>query len=138
MVETVKARVSHRFKASAERVFDAWLDPEVAHRWMQQPFPGMGPMDVKRVEIDPRVGGRFTFSDMRDDGEAVHWGCYREIDRPVSWCSAGLHPRRKNRKTPPSSHSPSARLAMAAKRRSSTGWTHSGHSTCLKPKRVGG
>lgn len=57
MSGTVKARVSHRFKTSAERVFDAWLDPEMARRWMQQPFPGMGPMDVKRVEIDPRVGG---------------------------------------------------------------------------------
>jgi uncharacterized protein YndB with AHSA1/START domain len=82
MVETVKARVSHRFKASAERVFDAWLDPELARRWMQQPFPGMGPMDVRRVEIDPRIGGRFTFSDMRQEGEAVHWGYYRVIDRP--------------------------------------------------------
>ena len=44
--------------------------------------PLLGAMDVRRIEIDPRVGGRFTFSDMREAGEAVHWGFYREIDRP--------------------------------------------------------
>ena len=27
-------------------------------------------------------GGRFTFSDMREEGEAVHWGTYVEIKRP--------------------------------------------------------
>lgn len=78
----VEATVSHRFTASAERVFDAWLDPAMARVWMQQPFPGLGRLDVRRVEIDARVGGRFTFSDMRAEGEAVHWGYYREIDRP--------------------------------------------------------
>jgi uncharacterized protein YndB with AHSA1/START domain len=78
----VEASVSHRFTASAERVFDAWLDPAMVRIWSQQPFPGLGHMDVRRVEIDPRVGGRFTFSDMRAEGEAVHWGYYQEIDRP--------------------------------------------------------
>jgi uncharacterized protein YndB with AHSA1/START domain len=78
----VEATVSHRFTASAERVFDAWLDPAMARVWMQQPFPGLGRLDVRRVEIDARVGGKFTFSDMRAEGEAVHWGYYREIDRP--------------------------------------------------------
>jgi uncharacterized protein YndB with AHSA1/START domain len=83
MSKTVEAKVRHRFKASAERVFDAWLDPRTARAWMQQPFPLLGhPMDVRRVEIDARVGGRFTFSDMRAEGEAVHWGTYLEIDRP--------------------------------------------------------
>jgi uncharacterized protein YndB with AHSA1/START domain len=82
MTKLIEARVTHRFRASAERVFDAWLDPEMARGWMSLPFPGLGPMDVRRVEIDARVGGRFTFSDMRKQGEAVHWGYYREIDRP--------------------------------------------------------
>lgn len=82
MGQTVEARVTHRFNASAERVFDAWLRPETVRAWMKQPFPGLGAMDVRRVEIDARVGGRFTFSDMRKEGEAVHWGYYIEIDRP--------------------------------------------------------
>ncbi len=82
MTKTVEARVTHRFRASAERVFDAWLRPDMVRAWGQRPLPGMGPMDVRRVEIDPRVGGKFTFSDMRPDGEAVHWGYYLDIDRP--------------------------------------------------------
>lgn len=82
MADLIEARVTHRFRASAERVFDAWLDPTLARAWMERAAPGMPAFDVRRVEIDPRVGGRFTFSDMRAEGEAVHWGYYLEIDRP--------------------------------------------------------
>jgi uncharacterized protein YndB with AHSA1/START domain len=63
-------------------VFDAWLDPSMVRSWMSLPSPLLGAMDVRRIEIDARVGGRFTFSDMREEGEAIHWGFYREIDRP--------------------------------------------------------
>lgn len=82
MPGTVEAKAVHVFKASAERVFDAWLDPEKVRSWSAQPVPGMPGFDVRTVEIDPRVGGKFTFSDMREDGEAIHWGYYVEIDRP--------------------------------------------------------
>lgn len=78
----VEAKTVHEFRASAERVFDAWLDPVKVRSWSAQPVPGMPSFDVRRVEIDARVGGKFTFSDMREDGEAVHWGYYLEIDRP--------------------------------------------------------
>jgi len=30
----VNVRVTHRFNTSPERVFDAWLDPEMIGRWM--------------------------------------------------------------------------------------------------------
>lgn len=83
MPETVEATTVHVFATvPAERVFDAWLDPNIARLWMSRAVPGMPAFDVRRVEIDARVGGRFTFSDMRDDGEAVHWGTYKVIDRP--------------------------------------------------------
>jgi uncharacterized protein YndB with AHSA1/START domain len=78
----VEAKTVHEFKASAERVFDAWLDPIKVRSWAAQPVPGMPSFDIRRVEIDARVGGKFTFSDMREEGEAVHWGYYLEIDRP--------------------------------------------------------
>ncbi len=82
MPGTIEAKTVHEFKASAERVFDAWLDPIKVRSWMAQAVKDTPPFDVRRIEIDARVGGKFTFSDMRDDGEAVHWGYYLEIDRP--------------------------------------------------------
>jgi uncharacterized protein YndB with AHSA1/START domain len=80
--QKAEAKTVHEFKASAERVFDAWLDPEKVRVWSAQPIPGMPAFDIRRVEIDARIGGKFTFSDMREDGEAVHWGYYLEIHRP--------------------------------------------------------
>ena len=83
MTETAEARVAHKFKASPERVFDAWLKPDLVRHWMSAALKGLALSgDVRRVEIEARVGGQFTFSDMREDGEMAHWGTYLEIDRP--------------------------------------------------------
>lgn len=84
MTETLAtAKVTHRFSASPERVYDAWLDPAKVRAWMSAALKGFGMSgDMKRVEIDARVGGKFFFSDMREDGEAKHWGTYRVLDRP--------------------------------------------------------
>jgi uncharacterized protein YndB with AHSA1/START domain len=73
----VQATASRRFRAPADAVFDAWLDPALARQWFA---PGMGTMT--RVEIDARVGGTFWLVQRRDSGEAVHTGQYLEIDRP--------------------------------------------------------
>lgn len=70
-------RVERRMAASAERVFDAWLDPALVPLWFA---PGLGPMT--RVAIEPRVGGRFSFAQQREDGEVDHVGEYLEVDRP--------------------------------------------------------
>ena len=83
MSSKVEARVTHRFKASAERVYDAWLDPAQVRSWMTAALKALGLAgDVERVEIDARVGGKFFFSDLRDGTEARHWGTYLELDRP--------------------------------------------------------
>ena len=37
---------------------------------------------MERVEVDPRVGGRFEVDERRGDEVAKHWGTYVEIDRP--------------------------------------------------------
>jgi uncharacterized protein YndB with AHSA1/START domain len=77
--KTATVRVTHRYAAAPERVFDAWLDPAIAGRFLFATPTGR----MIRAETDPRVGGRFTFTDRRPEmGEVEHTGTYLEIDRP--------------------------------------------------------
>jgi uncharacterized protein YndB with AHSA1/START domain len=74
----IKVRVARGYAASAERVFDAWLDPAQAGRWLFATPDGV----MERVEIDPRVGGRFAIVERRGEASAYHGGVYLEIQRP--------------------------------------------------------
>lgn len=74
----IVVRVARRFEASAERVFDAWLDPRMAARFLYATANGR----MQKVEIDARVGGGYTIVETREDGDAAHYGRYLEIERP--------------------------------------------------------
>ena len=83
-------RVNHRFPASAEAVFDAWLDPELIGKWMFG--PAVRDEQVVRTLIDPRVGGAFSFVVRRQGKEINHLGEYLTIERPhrlvFTWTTA--------------------------------------------------
>ena len=76
----VRAIVTHTFAASAERVFDAWLDPAMIRIWMFG--PPLRDEEVLRVTTDPKVGGTFSFLVRRQGTDVDHVGTYFEIDRP--------------------------------------------------------
>lgn len=74
----VTIRVVRRFDAAPERVFDAWLDPAIAGKFLFTTATGR----MVRIEIDARIGGNFAFVDRRDGEDVEHVGEYLEIDRP--------------------------------------------------------
>lgn len=74
----IAVTVTHRFAASAERVYDAWLDPATARQFLYTTATG----EIVRCEIDARVGGRYTMVDRRRGEDVLHEGTYLELDRP--------------------------------------------------------
>lgn len=71
-------RITRRFDAPIERVFDAWLDPERAGKWLFATPTGK----IVRVEIDARVGGSFIITRRENEHDIEHVGTYLEINRP--------------------------------------------------------
>ncbi|MDD5304162.1 MAG: SRPBCC domain-containing protein, partial [Elusimicrobia bacterium] len=64
--------VSRYIDAPPQRIFDAFLIPENAGRGLFSTPAGK----IFRAEIDPRVGGKFLFTDRRAAQDLAHSGEY--------------------------------------------------------------
>ena len=73
--QQVTIQVTQRYGALPARVFDAWLDPDIAGRWLF----ATASHPIAHLAIDARVGGSFRFVDRRS-GEVIEYtGEYVEI-----------------------------------------------------------
>lgn len=71
-------RLTRRFDAPPERLFDAWTDPKLAAGWLFT-TPGS---EAHTSEIDLKVGGRWEIVDRRGGVDYRAIGEYLEIERP--------------------------------------------------------
>ncbi len=76
----VYARVTQKFAAAPERVFDAWLDTGMLGKFMFG--PQLRDEEIVRLTNDPKVGGTFSFVVRRQNMEIDHIGRYEVLDRP--------------------------------------------------------
>jgi len=79
MTAPVILSVTRDFAAPAERVFDAWLNPDDARRFLFATPDG----EMQIVEIDARVGGRALIVERRDGKDVYHRMQFEVIDRPT-------------------------------------------------------
>lgn len=78
MIAPIVLTVTRVFAAPPERVFDAWLDPAQACRFLFATDGGQ----ITECEIDARVGGSARIVDRRPGGDAVHRLRFQVIERP--------------------------------------------------------
>lgn len=71
-------RVSRQYAVPAEQAFDAWLDPQLACRFLFATPGG----EMVRTTIDARVGGSLLIVEKREGVHVEHVGIFLEIARP--------------------------------------------------------
>jgi uncharacterized protein YndB with AHSA1/START domain len=73
-------RIERTYRASAQRVFDAWTSEEVMRRWWHAEHD----WETTEAEVDLRVGGevRVVMRDPAKDEEYGGGGRYVEVDPP--------------------------------------------------------
>jgi uncharacterized protein YndB with AHSA1/START domain len=72
---SVALRVDARYDATPERIFYAWLDADVARRWLF----ATAARPSANVRIDARVAGAFRFVERPDGSDIEYRGEYVEI-----------------------------------------------------------
>src|SRR5690554_6101742 len=74
---TTTLTMTRNFEVASERVFDAWLNPDMMRKWF---FTLEGTNQV--AQNNPQVGGTWEIIDQRDGKNYRAIGEYLEIDPP--------------------------------------------------------
>ena len=77
--ETFSVSAERRFAVPADKVFDAWLDPVLAAKWLFATPNG----EMIKAEIDAQVGGEFCLVERRENEDIEHFGEFIELVRPT-------------------------------------------------------
>jgi uncharacterized protein YndB with AHSA1/START domain len=72
-MKVTEIKVARNIPATAEEVFDVWLDPK---------SPGGPWFGAERVILNPAVDGLFYFAVMHEGRSWPHYGRFLRIDRP--------------------------------------------------------
>lgn len=78
MSDSVVLTLTRDYAAPPELLFDAWLDPAMARRFLFATPDG----EMLTCAIDARVGGRALVIERRPQGDAEHHLRFEQIDRP--------------------------------------------------------
>jgi uncharacterized protein YndB with AHSA1/START domain len=78
VTEDRRLKMTRRFDASPERLFDAWTDPQLAHGWL---FTGPD-SESHSAAMDLTIGGGWKVVDRRGGVDYTAIGEYLEIDQP--------------------------------------------------------
>jgi uncharacterized protein YndB with AHSA1/START domain len=70
-----RLRVERRFDVAPSKVFDAWLNPEIAAQWLF----ATATRKMADVEIDARVHGTFRFANRFERSTIEYRGTYVEL-----------------------------------------------------------
>lgn len=89
--------VERTMRAPPQRVFEAFLDPELIRQWMNPPG-----LSVDRVVVDPRVGGRILVEhSLNGESTGSFEGEYVKIEPPreliYRWWFLGTEPEKGER-----------------------------------------
>jgi len=78
--EFPELRLTYTYAATAEHVFDSWLNPEVLKHWI---FIGDS-NKITNVTLDEKEGGKFSIVEENKGKVIDHFGKYIHIKRPES------------------------------------------------------
>lgn len=76
VAEKTELQITKTINAKRDKVFQAWIKPELVSRWFAP-----GEMTVALADVDPKVGGAYRIQMLDTDGSTTYTtrGNYKEI-----------------------------------------------------------